>query len=94
MSTSRRRIPPVSGTGRFRETLVAGSGSRSAALLYLAAGMGLAGSATGGLVVGLALDAWLGIAPWGSAGGTALGFVIGMVEMIVLVRRAERAQGR
>ncbi len=73
---------------------MAGSGSRSAALMYLAAGVGLAGSATGGLVVGLALDAWLGIAPWGSAGGTVLGFVIGMVEMIVLIRRAERAQGR
>lgn len=73
---------------------MADSGARSAAVWYVAAGVGLAGSTTGGLVAGLALDVWLDIGPWGGVGGTVLGFIAGTVEMVVLIRRAERDSGR
>jgi F0F1-type ATP synthase assembly protein I len=35
-------------------------------------------------VIGLALDRWLHIAPWGLIGGVVIGFVGALVHLIVL----------
>lgn len=64
---------------------------RSAAIWYLAAGVGLAGLATGGLVAGLVVDAWMEGGPWGAVIGTVLGFTVGTIEAVVLIRRAGRS---
>jgi F0F1-type ATP synthase assembly protein I len=34
-----------------------------------------------GLLIGLGLDKWLGIGPWGKVGGTALGIVAAFVQL-------------
>jgi F0F1-type ATP synthase assembly protein I len=46
--------------------------------------------------IGLALDHYLGWSPWGVIGGTILGFVGGLVHLIVMVNRhdAETSKSR
>ena len=42
------------------------------------------------IVLGLALDRYLGWTPWGAVGGAVFGLVLGLVHLVTLVNRHDR----
>ena len=46
------------------------------------------------IVVGFALDSYLGWRPWGVVGGAVLGFIIGLTHLLTVLNRREKTQSQ
>lgn len=62
--------------------------------IYGAAGIQLAASVVGGMLLGHYADEKLGSGPWIAITGLALGFIGGLVNLVRITTRYEKARSR
>jgi F0F1-type ATP synthase assembly protein I len=46
------------------------------------------------IVIGWFADHYLGWGPWGVVGGAVLGFIMGLVHLLMMLHRQEKAQSK
>lgn len=63
-----------------------------AAARFTGAGAAMTGAVVGGLLLGMALDRWLGTAPWLALAGLVLGAVGGFLELFRALRAWQRQE--